>query len=747
MDRPASHTLLAARVLLDVTTRALSHPLDYAIPEGLRGSVEVGCPVLVPLGSRNAVGYVVSVGPPTTDVQLKDVVAVLGEPRFDERRWAIASWIATEYACRPIEALRLLLPPGSSPKLAKTPEGWQLQEPTVSHVTERMVELVDPGHLPAANAHRQRAVVAALRDGPLSIAELRATCGEIGAAVRTLESKGVVVVFERRRWRSAPDGLAREETAPVLNRHQQAALDAILGAAPGSEILVDGVTGSGKTEVYIRAVEAVLRAGRQAIVLVPEISLTPQTVGRFRSRFGSQLAVLHSRLSDGERYDQWQLVQRGEARLVIGARSALFAPAEDLGLIVIDEEHEPSYKQGPEPRYHARDVAREIARRSGAVLVLGSATPALETVHAVRSGAAIACVLPDRATGAPMPDVTVVDMTREFADGNRSMFSRALASALEDTMRRRRKAVLYINRRGFATFVLCRECGFVPRCGSCSVSLTYHESRATLQCHHCGHREPMPVRCPRCTSPYLRRFGAGTQRVEAEIAARWPDTPVVRMDADTTRGKGGHERILQAFEELPFGVLVGTQMVAKGLDYPDIDLVGVVDADTSMHLPDFRATERTFQLLMQVSGRAGRSGPAGTVVVQTYWPDHPAVRAVLTRDREALYDAELAERAALSYPPFGRLGRALVAAPSPSDAAAIAASLAEELRGRAPDEWQILGPTEPAVAKLKGLFRQHVVVRAPAGAALGPALWDAVASLRLPATARVAIDVDPYEML
>lgn len=747
MDRSLDTTAQTAQVLLDVATRSLSEPLDYLVPERLAGSVAVGCPVLAPLGSRQAVGYVVSMDPPTTDVQLKELSAVLGEPRFDERRWSLASWISTEYACRPIEALRLFLPPGSSPRLVKTGEAWTLAGPSTSPLMERMAELVDRSYVPRPNARAQRAVIAALHDGPLSLAELRAACGDVSGAVRSLEAMGVITVSERRRWRSASSGLVRDEAVPVLNRHQQAALDAICSAPPGSLVLLDGVTGSGKTEVYVRAVEAVLRAGRQAIVLVPEISLTPQTVGRFRSRFGAQLAVLHSRLSEGERLDQWQLVATGEARLVIGARSALFAPVGDLGLIVIDEEHEPSYKQGSEPRYHARDVAREIARRTGAVVVLGSATPSVETVHAVRAGAVVRCSLPERATGAPLPTVAVVDMTKEFAAGNRSMFSRTLAKAIEDTLRRRRKAVLYINRRGFASFVLCRECGFVPRCSSCSVSLTYHETRSALQCHHCGHREPMPVRCPRCGSPYLRRFGAGTQRVEAEILARWPDVPVVRMDADTTRGKGGHERVLRAFEELPYGILVGTQMVAKGLDYPDIDLVGVVDADTTMHVPDFRATERTFQLLMQVSGRAGRAGHAGSVVIQTYWADHPAIQAVLAHDRDALYDAEIAERAALSYPPFARLARILVASSTQSLASAAAASISDRLRQRAPDTWLVLGPTEPAIAKLKGFYRQHAIVRAPADARLGPVLWEVVASYRAPDGVRVTMDVDPYDML
>ncbi|MCL4079536.1 primosomal protein N' [Coriobacteriia bacterium Es71-Z0120] len=739
--------LFAAQVLLDVTPRSLARPLDYAVPQSLADSVAIGAPVLVPLGSRPAVGYVVSVGEPQVTDGLRDIVDVLGDPLFDEARWNLASWIAREYACRPIDALRLFLPPGSSPKVAKREDGWRLKPPPTSPATERLVELLDPGYRPPAAAHRQRAIVAALVNGPLRVSELRAAIGPPDAALAALQKKGVVAIFEQRRWRSVSGGLAREDRRHTLTKAQAEAVEAIVKASPGSVVLLDGVTGSGKTEVYMQAVDAVLRQGRRAIVLVPEISLTPQTVGRFRARFGAQLAVLHSRLSDGERYDQWQLASSGEARVVIGARSALFAPVRDLGLVVIDEEHEPSYKQSSEPRYHARDVARELVRRQGAVLVLGSATPSLESLHASETGEVRRVVLPARATGAPMPAVTVVDMTQEFADGNRTMFSRPLAAALDDVIARRGKAVLFINRRGFASFVLCRECGFVPHCESCSVSLTYHEDRSSLVCHHCGHTEALPQRCPRCGSPYLRRFGTGTQRVEAEIVSRWPDVPVVRMDADTTARKGGHERVLAEFEQAPFGVLVGTQMIAKGLDYPDVELVGIVDADTGMHMPDFRATERTFQLLMQVSGRAGRAARPGRVVVQTYWPDHPAVRAVVSGDRSALVAGELAERRELGYPPFGRLARVLVASPSRSAALSAADEIASRLAASVPADWMLLGPTEPAIGRLKGLYRRHIVVKAPPGVPLGPTLWAALTDGAARTGVRLAIDVDPYEML
>ncbi len=370
-------------------------------------------------------------------------------------------------------------------------------------------------------------------------------------------------------------------------------------------------------------------------MLVPEISLTPQTVARFRGRFGDTVAVMHSRMSAGERYDQWDFIRSGAARVVVGARSALFTPLANLGLIVIDEEHEGSYKQDSAPRYHARDVAVWMARRAGAAVVLGSATPSIEALHAcAKNPSGIRWSLPERANGKPLPEVQVVDMAKEFSGGSRSMFALPLARALAEELAAGRKAVLLLNQRGFAKFLLCRECGFVPECPSCSTSLTYHERGNFLICHHCGYRIPTPPVCPECGSPYLKKFGAGTQRVEAELRVLFdempgvgPGVPIVRMDADTTSGKGAHQRLLEEFAAADAAVLLGTQMIAKGLDFEDVTLVGVINADTMLKLPDYRASERTFDLVEQVAGRAGRAELPGRVLVQTYEADAPAIRA------------------------------------------------------------------------------------------------------------------------
>lgn len=797
MDAPVP--MPVARVVVDVATRALSEPFDYSIPDALSGDAFVGAPVLVPFGGQRVVGYVVErCALSGFEGALKPIEAVLGAALFAPHAFGLAAWIANEYVCPLADAMRLFLPPGGTPaaeahysaigprptaplkaavhdrvsgqpgitaaalrssdarfpavasELARAGalvRTWTLRPGAVGAVDDRWAELSGVPFAPRPNATSQRAVLDALAAGPVRVAELTAELGDVNAALKRLEQEGAVLVTRRRRMR---DPQVRERSAPRHDRlsdGQSAALAAIGSASPGGVVLLDGVTGSGKTEVYLRAIEAVVGAGGAAIVLVPEIALTPQTVGRFRARFGDTVAVLHSRLSAGERYDQWDRVRTQECRVVVGPRSALFAPAADVRLIVVDEEHEPSYKQGQTPRYHARAVAVRLAAMTGARVVLGSATPSFESRVDAEAGRALLVRMPDRVAGGTMPPVEIVDMTAEFSDGHRSMFSRPLTRELFGIAERGAKAVLFLNRRGFSSFMLCRDCGFVPRCDNCSVSLTYHEVGNRLVCHHCGVRSAVPARCPRCDGPYLRQFGAGTQRVETELAALVPGLPVVRMDADTTRGAGGHERRLAEFEALHAGVLLGTQMVAKGLDYPDVELVGVINADTTLHMPDFRAGERTYQLLEQVAGRAGRGPRGGRVVVQTYWPDHPALRAVATHDPTAFFATEAAERSALGYPPFGRLARVVFSGKDLGSVRTAATATADGLRAVAATGWTVMGPSPAPLAKVKSSFRWHVLVKAPAGADIPTVLADVIA--RTPATPGVSIapDVDPAELM
>jgi primosomal protein N' (replication factor Y) len=512
-----------------------------------------------------------------------------------------------------------------------------------------------------------------------------------------------------------------------------------------------GVTGSGKTEVYLRAIETVAASGKTALVLVPEISLTPQTLGRFRSRFGEQVAVLHSRLSAGERFDQWDMIRSGFSRVVVGARSALFAPLENLGLIVIDEEHDGSYKNHSSVRYHVREVAEKLCELATAKLILGTATPSMEALHRAETGRYGLVTLPERVGQSVLPPVKVVDLSSEFSAGNRSMFSHALLGALRTVHEKGEKALLFLNRRGFAQFLLCRECGYVPRCTSCSTSLTYHATQHKLRCHQCNALQTVPTTCPVCGSPYLRQFGAGTQRIESELRQQFPQWPLVRMDADTTSGKGAHARLLHRFEEMDTGVLLGTQMVAKGLDFPDVTLVGVITADITLNLPDFRAGERTFQLLEQVAGRAGRGERGGQVIVQTYWPQHRAVAAAAAHDPALFFAEERLERVELAYPPYGALANVVIFGRDQNATLQYGQTLAKNLR--MPDAFteqvQVLGPAPCALQRSHGQWRYHILLKAAADMIIGPDLLAVLNRTPKPkgGDIKLSVDVDPIDLM
>ena len=777
-----------ASVILDIPTQALDAPYTYAVPEEAGDQpIEVGCAVLVPFGPRQAVGFIIGIEeraegdwPAGLDpAKLKGIVRAVSRPYFDEEGAACAQWLSERYIAPLSSCVRLFTPPGGVPRMVRAQGGyWRLEEPTVGEVDDRWVV---PGPAladfePRKNAVKQASIAAALERGELRVAELTAEFGAVSSPLKALEKQGVVRIEHRRRMRGMAEGSAGSAPSadsaavpsftpspkPPLTRGQAdalAAIDAARSRGAGEVVLVDGVTGSGKTEVYLQAIEETLAAGRTACVLVPEISLTPQTVARFRGRFGDLVAVMHSRMSQGERYDQWDFIRSGAARVVVGARSALFTPLSNLGLIVIDEEHEGSYKQDSAPRYHARDVAVWMARRAGAAVVLGSATPSIEALHACAKNPSWHQVsLPERANGKPLPEVQVVDMAKEFSGGSRSMFALPLARALEEELAAGRKAVLLLNQRGFAKFLLCRECGFVPECPSCSTSLTYHERGNFLICHHCGYRIPTPPVCPECGSPYLKKFGAGTQRVEAELRVLLdempgvdPGVPIVRMDADTTSGKGAHQRLLEEFAAADAAVLLGTQMIAKGLDFEDVTLVGVINADTMLKLPDYRASERTFDLVELVAGRAGRAELPGRVLVQTYEADAPAIRAAAAYDRALFLRDELPKRRLLGYPPYVRMANVLVwSKDEPAVrrvAAELQAALEEAVRDFGGDGWSVLPATPCVLAKLRGTYRWHIVVKCPADADLSDALLPLFRRRKPDRDANVAVDVDPDDLL
>lgn len=607
---------------------------------------------------------------------------------------------------------------------------------------------------------------------PLPLKEVLAVLQISAGTVKALEEKGCIEINEVEVYRDPYRGRNFKPSLPLPLTIEQEAVYARIARTVDEQshevFLLHGVTGSGKTEIYLQCIQRCVNQGRQAVVLVPEIALTPQMVERFKGRFGSGVAVMHSRLSVGERYDEWRKIREGKAMVAVGARSAVFAPFANLGLIIVDEEHESSYKQEENPKYHARDVAVRRAEQGGAAVILGSATPSLESYHAARAQSDIhfspvLLEMPSRALGNELPKVHVVDMRDELKEGNRSMFSRRLHAALLERLERKEQTVLLLNRRGFSTFVMCRSCGYVAGCPECDISLTYHSRSDNLRCHYCGHAEPAPKVCPECGSEHIRFFGTGTQRVEEELGKLFPGMRVIRMDVDTTTEKGSHEKLLNLFRDKKADVLLGTQMVAKGLDFPDVTLVGVITADSALNLPDFRAAEKTFQLLTQVAGRAGRHQLPGEVVVQSYTPEHYSIIHASTHDYSSFVREELQHRKGLHYPPYCRLILVTLSHEQLPVLLRMAENYALNIQGKArqlrwygsldklsTDALDLLGPVASPMPRLKGRYRFQCIIKwRGAIDAIGlarevaEALEDSVRDKDL----QISIDVDPQMLM
>jgi len=698
-----------AGVIVDVKTTAVNKPYHYAIPPHLN-HVQLGHRVLVPFGNRRVEGYVVEFAsavdlPPA---KIKPIISILDkEPLLSLEQLTVAQWMVETYAGLYSQALQCFLPPGT-----------RYGKERVRVKTQLVAELLDPDHLSehfeqlASNAVKQRAVLMSLKANPKQLAsELCKQTDTSYQTLKTLADKGIICLKPQQVERTLTFD-SNHAPQPQLTIDQSNALNVIITQFHGERkpVLIHGVTGSGKTEVYLRAIAHCLQQGKQAIMMVPEIALTEQTISRFAQRFPNQIAVLHSGLSEGERYDQWQKIHRGEVPIVIGARSAVFAPLPQIGLIIIDEEHETTYKQTDGLlKYHARSVAIKRASLHNALVVLGSATPDLESYHHALRGDYVLVEMPQRINQRPLPQISLVDMRAEFAAGNRSMFSHTLSEKLTTTLAQKEQAIILLNRRGYAAFVLCRACGHVMGCPNCHVSLTYHEVDHSLKCHYCGYSVKLPPTCPKCGSHYLRQFGTGTQQVEEYVQKHFPQAVTVRLDADTTRRKGAHQRLLTLFREGKANVLIGTQMIAKGLDFPNVTLVGVISADFSLNFPDFRAAERTFQLLTQVSGRAGRGTKPGHVIIQCYDTDHYAIRAAAKHDYLAFYRQEISFRRQLQYPPHGHLVRVLIQGHE-QVVEQEAAIVTELIRKRLPSV-EIFGPAPAPIAKIKGRYRWHIIVK------------------------------------
>lgn len=738
-----------------VFNRPLDHAFTYSVPESLRGAISVGKRVLAPFGKgdRSTIGFCVGLlgtGPERT---IKELVSVVDdEVLLTPGLLRLTRWMADYYLCGWGQVLNAVVPAGA-------------RDLAGSRATT-MIRAVDASALPdplPMLSPKQQAAFERLRaaTAPMLPKQLAREAGCGLAPIEALIEKGLArrVVQRRETFIDSTQSSESLEPPVSLNADQLRAwapVEAAVRQGGFQAFLLYGVTGSGKTEIYLRAIEEVIRQGKEAIVLVPEISLTPQTIQRFRGRCGD-VAVLHSHLRDAERGGQWRRISSGLVQVVVGARSALFAPTRRLGLIVIDEEHENTFKQETTPRYHARDVAVMRARLEGIPIILGSATPSLESWHNAERGQYRLLELPNRVLERPLPHVALIDLRHEPPPRGRFFaLSRTLERAMHDALRTGGQVILLLNRRGYATHLHCPACGHVEMCRFCDLALTFHQDRRVALCHYCGYEAKPPERCPKCGQMQVRYQGLGTEKLQAEIEEKFHGFVARRMDSDSMKQKGSHERVLSAFRQGLIHILFGTQMIAKGLDFPNVTLVGVVNADVGLHIPDFRSAERTFQLLAQVSGRAGRGPQGGRVLVQSYNPELPCVALASRHDYRGFVVEELKHRRAHNYPPYQRLARLIVRSKDPARARAFADHLAAAINAavrnlRAPrataGEMRILGPAEAPVFRLKGFYRFHFQIQSPSAATLHELLRAVLPSARTPAGVEFTLDVDPLNML
>ncbi|MFD3445448.1 primosomal protein N' [Microbacteriaceae bacterium 4G12] len=760
-----------ASVIVDVPARQTDRPFDYVIPKRWEDLVQAGMRVVVPFGPRKLQGFIIAVKD-TIDVdvtKLKELDELLDvTPVLNEELLQLGSWLTDETLCFTISAFQVMLPTAikatynkqlvllnkeevseevSSLFGEKNMIEWKELE-THPHLYRSVQSCIATGAIEVvyevkdrAKKKKQRMIYPVLLQEeieqvantlksekqqdllyfflenyePIPCKTLMSELQITDAPIKALVKKGMLHEKYIEVYRDPYDDVRFKQTNPFpLTEEQRGAIAPILSSVQEDRhevFLMYGVTGSGKTEVYLQSIEEVLKKGKEAIVLVPEIALTPQMVERFKGRFGSQVAVLHSALSVGEKYDEWRKILRKEVKVAVGARSAIFAPFENLGIIIIDEEHETSYKQEDHPRYHARDVAVWRGQHHSCPIVLGSATPTLESFARAKKGVYHLLTMTKRMNEQAMPSVDIVDMREELREGNRSMFSRLLHEKIEDRLQKGEQMVLFLNRRGHSTFVMCRDCGYVLQCPHCDISLTYHRINQRLKCHYCSYEEVLPTACPACSSSYIRFFGTGTQKVEEELTKLFPTARVIRMDVDTTSRKGSHEKLLSAFGEGKADILLGTQMIAKGLDFPNVTLVGVLTADTMLHLPDFRASEKTYQLLTQVSGRAGRHELPGEVVLQTYTPEHYSVQLASDQQYDVFFEREMYTRKVHQYPPYYYVTLITVSHPELLKAVQVTEKIAAFLRQNCSEQTIILGPVASSIPRVKDRYRYQCMIK------------------------------------
>ena len=719
-----------ANVIVDISHEKLDKTFQYSIPDELLCDIRPGVCVDIPFGSRTITGYVIEVTdePEYDPARTKPLIGIKANSVAVEAKLiALAAWIRRNYGSTMNQALKTVIPVKKQAK-EQVSRSIALK---IDKVRARAQLALCEAKKQKAKARLFRALIDADDGASLEYSFVTGKLSVSAATIRALEQSGFIEVITQTGYRNPVEHMSVDTYDKVLNAAQQSVVDEIQGdIASGlrNTYLIKGVTGSGKTEVYMELIAHCIQSGRQAIVLIPEIALTYQTVMRFFARFGNRVSIINSRLSNGERYDQFERAKNGDIDIMIGPRSALFTPFSNLGLIIIDEEHENSYKSESVPRYHAREVAIEYARMSDAIVVLGSATPSVDSFYKAKTGVYRLLELDTRVDDRPLPKCEVVDLRQELREGNRSILSTRLQELMEERLLNGQQTMLFLNRRGKSAFMSCRACGFVVKCPHCDVSLSEH-SGGVMVCHYCGYRQPVPKVCPSCGSKYISGFKAGTQKIEAMVAKRFPQARILRMDYDTTRAKDSYEKILQAFSNHEADILIGTQMIVKGHDFSNVTLVGVLAADMSLHVNDFHAAERTFALLTQAAGRAGRGKLPGNVVIQTYDPDHYAIQTAKEQDYEAFYDKEIEYRRLMNYPPVWNMLLIHVTSPDESECGSVAQRVHDTAaqmishieKSQSPDDRhqiQLIGPADATIAKVNDIYRKVIYMKTSDYAAL-----------------------------
>ena len=719
-----------ANVIVDISHEKLDKTFQYSIPDELLCDIRPGVCVDIPFGSRTITGYVIEVTdePEYDPARTKPLIGIKANSVAVEAKLiALAAWIRRNYGSTMNQALKTVIPVKKQAK-EQVSRSIALK---IDKVRARAQLALCEAKKQKAKARLFRALIDADEGASLEYSFVTGKLSVSAATIRTLEQSGFIEVITQTGYRNPVEHMSVDTYDKVLNAAQQSVVDAIEGdiaAGLRNTYLIKGVTGSGKTEVYMELIAHCIQSGRQAIVLIPEIALTYQTVMRFFSRFGNRVSIINSRLSNGERYDQFERAKNGDIDIMIGPRSALFTPFSNLGLIIIDEEHENSYKSESVPRYHAREVAIEYARMSDAIVVLGSATPSVDSYYKAKTGVYRLLELDTRVDDRPLPKCEIVDLRQELREGNRSILSTRLQELMEERLQNGQQTMLFLNRRGKSAFMSCRACGFVVKCPHCDVSLSEH-SGGVMVCHYCGYRQPVPKVCPSCGSKYISGFKAGTQKIEAMVAKRFPQARILRMDYDTTRAKDSYEKILQAFSNHEADILIGTQMIVKGHDFSNVTLVGVLAADMSLHVNDFHAAERTFALLTQAAGRAGRGKLPGNVVIQTYDPDHYAIQTAKEQDYEAFYDKEIEYRRLMNYPPVWNMLLIHVTSPDESECGSVAQRVHDTAaqmishieKSQSPydrHQIQLIGPADATIAKVNDIYRKVIYMKTSDYAAL-----------------------------